>query len=453
MRNGSCLALAAVIAVTLLSPCTLHSQVDPSLLPATVSLRQEVIVETLRNFAVQNDQVIGGDVVKREMSIVDMGSGTLISRSGLILTNYHVWQFKTTVRLDKENRVAYRLKAATADMLVYMLDSANVFKEPKKKYVAKLVAGDEDKDVVVMRCTLDATTGQDIVTRDFPYMKLGNPFAIPLNARIGIVGYPGIGGKTVTMTEGKFLGYVGDDDCTVKTDAAISFGNSGGSAVYENSLFGVPTAVSASKGGASFGYIVPVTRAVGPLIAAAIRFGEQAPPIDRRWLASDLNSDASRDHVFVGGRLVAAQTNKVVPDARVVIFRADRTAEQIDALHGEVRKLVLISAIQKALSAGKPVSQIAKTLELDEDDVDAASKVNVERIASDEARRFFRGEFFFASVNSSEEGFFFTLTDPVPKNRAMTLVVLKEGFRRVERSLRTIDDVFQDLGAVTLYAY
>jgi S1-C subfamily serine protease len=340
------LTLAALIALTaLFSPLSLLPQVDERLLPNSVSLRQEVVVETIKNPVIEKDTLVGGEVAEREMDIVDMGSGTLISRSGLILTNFHVWQFEPRLQYDKAKNVVHRVRAATEDMLVYMLDPGNVFKEPRKRYVAEIVSGDEDQDIVVMRCTLDANTGQEITAIDVPYMKLGNPFGIPMNARINIVGYPGIGGKTVTMTEGKFLGYVGDDDCTIKTDAPISYGNSGGSAVYQDALFGVPTAVSAKQGGASFGYVVPVTRALGPLIEAKLHYGVDAPAIDKKWIASPMNSDISKDNTYIGGRIISAQTNAGVEDARVWIHRRDRTAEQIDNLYREVRKIRMIVTI------------------------------------------------------------------------------------------------------------
>jgi len=446
--------ITALIALTaLVAPHSVLPQADEKLLPCSVSLRQEVVVETIKNPVIQEETLVGGDVVKREMDIVDMGSGTVISRSGLLLTNYHVWQFEPRLRFDKASNVVFRMRAATEDMLVYMLDPGNVFKEPKKKYVAQFVSGDEDQDIVVMKCTLDANTGQEVTGIDLPFLRLGNPFGIPMNARINILGYPGIGGKTVTMTEGKFLGYVGDDDCTIKTEAAISFGNSGGSAVYQDTLFGVPTAVSAKQGGANFGYIVPVTRALGPLIEAKLHHGEDVPVVDRKWIGSSMNSDMSKDNIFVGGKVVSAQTNAGVEDARVWIFRRDRTSEQIDSLYKEVRKIRMILTVQKRVRAGQSVADIAKSMKLTEDDVGAAAKIDVEENASRDAKAFFSGEFFYTFIDTGGDGFFFTLRRPVPRNAQLTLVVAREGYRRVEKPLNTTDDLYLDLGAIKSYPY
>lgn len=453
MKRQTSLLLLVVVVAILFSPHALLPQADQTLLPCSVSLRQEVVVETIANPVIKDDILQSGDVAKHEMDIVDMGSGTFISKTGLILTNFHVWQFEVRLRYDKPNNVVYRIKAATDDMLVYMLDPSNIFKEPKKKYVAHYLVGDKDKDIVLMRCALDANTGQEISRSDFPFMKLGSPFSIPMNAKIDIIGYPGIGGKTVTMTEGKFLGYVSDDDCTVKTEAPISFGNSGGSAVYQNALFGVPTAVSAARGGASFGYIVPITRALGPLIAAKMRFGEEIPAIDKKWITSDMNSDLSKENIFIGGKVIAAQTNSGVEDARVWIYRSDRTSEQINALFKEVRRLNMIVYIQKSIRAGDQIADIAKEMELTEDDVRAASKIDVSENLSEDAKRYLNGEFFYTYYDTEKDGFFFTLAHPVPRNRSLMLVVVKDGFRRVERPLNTTDDLYQDAGIVKFYQY
>jgi hypothetical protein len=453
MRKLAFLALGIAAVTAFASPRALLPQVEETLLPCTVSLRQEVIVETIKNPVIQNDTLTGGEVAKRTTDILDMGSGTIISKSGLILTNFHVWQFETRLRYDKPNNMVYRIKPATDDLLVYTLDASNIFKEPKKRYVAELLAADEDQDIVLLRCSLDANTGQEITRTDFPFMKLGNPFGIPMNAKIDIVGYPGIGGKTVTMTEGKFLGYVADDDCTVKTDAPISFGNSGGSAVYQSALFGIPTAVSAQAGGASFGYIVPITRALGPLVEASLRYGEELPYFDKKWVTSNLNSDLPRDNLFVGGKIISAQTNDGVEDARVWIYRSDRTAEQVNTLHKEVRKIRTIVSIQKSIRAGRSVEEIAKDMELAADEVQAVAKIDVEENASADAKAFFSGEFFYTFCDTGKDGFFFTRARPVPRNHLLKLVVVRDGFRRVERPLNTTDGLYIDLGAIKSYPY
>src|SRR5690606_30985477 len=61
-----------------------------------------------------------------------------------------------------------------------------------------------------------------------------------------ILGYPAIGGDTITFTRGLVAGFTGDSQlgtrAWIKTDAAISGGNSGGLAANAaGQLIGVPT--------------------------------------------------------------------------------------------------------------------------------------------------------------------------------------------------------------------
>lgn len=58
-------------------------------------------------------------------------------------------------------------------------------------------------------------------------------------------GYPGIGGETITRTDGKIAGY---EQLMYKIDGSIDHGNSGGGA-FNNSgeLIGMPTAVASDN--------------------------------------------------------------------------------------------------------------------------------------------------------------------------------------------------------------
>jgi S1-C subfamily serine protease len=238
-----------------------YSQIDQKLFSSIVSLRQEVTVETIKNPVFDKEDIlISGSITDKKVDIISRGSGTIISSGGLIMTNYHVWNYDVRVVKDAQKKYAYRYSPTMDDMFVFVLDPNNIFKEPRKKYLARYLSGDKNKDVVILKCYYDVETGQKIQNLNLNYMPLGNPFGIEMNSKITIAGYPSIGGSTITVTEGKFLGYYSDQNCTIKTDAAISYGNSGGAAVFYNKLFGIPTAVSTQTGGANFGYINPVTR-------------------------------------------------------------------------------------------------------------------------------------------------------------------------------------------------
>ncbi len=78
-------------------------------------------------------------------------------------------------------------------------------------------------------------------------LALGDADGLELGDDLAILGYPGIGSSTITLTGGTVSGFLQERGVTyqrawIKTDAAISGGNSGGTAVDETGkLVAVPT--------------------------------------------------------------------------------------------------------------------------------------------------------------------------------------------------------------------
>ena len=87
-----------------------------------------------------------------------------------------------------------------------------------------------------------------------------------LNEEIVVLGFPGIGGRTITLVRGVHAGIDEVDGHDVlKTDADISPGNSGGAAFDARGLFvGVPTFSSiAEDRPTDLGWLIPAEDAAG----------------------------------------------------------------------------------------------------------------------------------------------------------------------------------------------
>jgi serine protease Do len=161
------------------------------------------------------------------------GSGSIISSDGLILTNAHV----VDNRYDEYT-----------DLGVAMTDRTD--QPPELKYLAEIVNVDYALDLSVIQITSDMDGNQ--VTLDLPYISLGDSDRIEIGEDLRILGFPGIGGDTITFTEGSVSGFTQERGIEgrawIKTDATIAGGNSGGMAANaEGALIGVPT--RASSGG------------------------------------------------------------------------------------------------------------------------------------------------------------------------------------------------------------
>lgn len=179
-------------------------------------------------------QVIPYDTATEDL--VDWsGSGTIISPSGYVLTNYHVAGDLATRRYHDWHTI-------------WVTDPEFTDQPPEFYFWAQYVAGDPTHDLALLKIVEwydEEPVGSDFV---FPHVEVGDSNQLIPGDPITIVGYPGISGSTITFTSGLMSGWVGENFETggkqwIKTDGKISHGNSGGGAFDENGyLIGVPTA-------------------------------------------------------------------------------------------------------------------------------------------------------------------------------------------------------------------
>lgn len=396
-----------------------------------------------------------GELMREEVVQMPVGSGTIISADGMILTNWHVYQIRDQYQFDQANNLLRVAEPAGNAMLVYWLKDNDPLKIPVFQYLAIPLSLDEKHDTALLKIVADKD-GNRINKVDFSHVRLGNPFGMKINENITVLGYPGKGGDTITMTDGKFLGYYRDErfpglDGFIKTNAAMAPGNSGGAALNKQALVGVPTAVTLpTEAGSDLGYIHPVTWALKGFVIAKHKFGLSPPEIPLGWLMSPYNTDGTAQNVFVIGSVLSASSQKGLR-GRILIIRSDRTLEGIEELHRNVQAVSIIFSMQQMQRFGLSVDEIAKRFnvtsaeakrilaaELSEDDI------------SEDIPRYLAGEFFYEVGESDEEGFFIL---SVPKREKVSLHVFKEGFRPVSKDFITVEGSFQNLGRIKVYSY
>src|SRR5690554_2097348 len=163
------------------------------------------------------------------------GSGTIISPSGYILTNYHVVG-------DLDRRTTYEWH------LIYITGSEFTDLPPEPMFWAQYVAGDATHDLAILKIREWSDESPIDADARFPHVQVGDSNRLLPGDYITIVGYPGVSGSTITFTAGLMSGWLGEDMETggrqwIKTDGKIAHGNSGGGAFDEDGyLIGVPTA-------------------------------------------------------------------------------------------------------------------------------------------------------------------------------------------------------------------
>jgi S1-C subfamily serine protease len=446
--------LSSFLALTIFF--SLGSDEIPSDVTPYVRLGHLVRVSVFRNPTVdqrQNRILNTGQLIREELVQMPVGSGTIISSNGLILTNNHVYQMEDNIQYEKETQTLFLAQSASREMLVYTLMDNDPLKLPELQYLAEPVSLDEEHDTALLRIVKDKD-GYPIAGKTFSYVSIGNPFGMQLNEMLTIFGYPSKGGDTITITEGKFLGYFRDQrfpglDGFIKTNATMAPGNSGGAAMNRAALVGVPTAVTLpTLAGSDLGYIHPVTWAARVLTVAKHKLDFETPEIPLLWLESDHNTDETRNGIYVTGRIVSSHSQTGIP-ADVILARKDRALAEIENIHLELQVVNMIYTVQRMHTAGLSEEQIAAQFRIPLEEVKAmvAAQLSEEQLSPDTLASL-KGEFFYTHAQSDDEGFFIL---NVPKGQDVKLYIFRNNFHPIEKEIILGQGLSQNLGKITIF--
>ena len=168
-----------------------------------------------------------GDIPQREFRQKSLGSGFIISKDGYILTNNHVVEKATEIRVRLLN---------------------------KEQFEAKVIGRDPKTDIALIKIKANhslsaATLGDSDALRVGDWViAIGNPFGLGHTVTVGII-----------SAKERIIG-AGPYDNFLQTDAAINPGNSGGPLVnLEGKVVGINTAIVAQAQG--IGFAIPINMA------------------------------------------------------------------------------------------------------------------------------------------------------------------------------------------------
>jgi S1-C subfamily serine protease len=216
------------------------SRVRVVISPAAAAAVEPTATQTIMS------EIIPYRAVVQIVAIVDLngqllqgwtGSGTIISEDGLILTNAHV------VLSDRFYDVV--------DLVVSITTAQD--QPPEPMFYADVVQADFDLDIAVIkiRSDLDGAPANFSALGIEP-VRIGQADGLQLGDPIIILGYPGIGGETITLTRGEVSGFTAEapygNRAFIKTSATIAGGNSGGLAANsQGEIIGIPTEVGSGE--------------------------------------------------------------------------------------------------------------------------------------------------------------------------------------------------------------
>jgi Do/DeqQ family serine protease len=194
-----------------------------------------------------------GGMPGRQMA-QSLGSGVIVDPSGLVVTNHHVIEGMTDV------------KVSLAD---------------KREIPAKILLRDPRTDLAVLKLTEGAS---------YPSMELADSDQLQVGDLVLAIGNPFGVGQTVTQGIVSALARtqvgISDYGFFIQTDAAINPGNSGGPLVDMNGrAVGINSAIFSKSGGSvGIGFAIPINM-VKVVLATAKGGGKQ---VHRPWLGATL---------------------------------------------------------------------------------------------------------------------------------------------------------------------
>jgi putative serine protease PepD len=194
--------------------------------------------------------------VEGEQDKYSTGSGSLLTSAGYILTNFHV--------IGNVDKGEYYNQEGRAFIGLNWDDPGDA---PNTFYQAEIAEADQDLDLALLH-VIATKDGDDLPPDlDFPTLPVGDSDTVAIGDELVAIGFPGLGGETVTLTRGTVSGFLTDEAGRsrgwIKTDAEINPGNSGGMAINDRGeLIGVPTiVVSGAKVTGKIGVIRPINLA------------------------------------------------------------------------------------------------------------------------------------------------------------------------------------------------
>jgi len=200
------------------------------LVPSVVNISTKQVVKERQQSPFSDPQMdqffyrFFGNAPQQEQVRQSLGSGFIISSDGYILTNNHVVDKATDIKVS--------------------LSDGRVFE-------AKLIGKSPDIDIALIKIDAQglpsATLGDsDEIEVGDMVIAIGNPFGLSHTVTSGIV-----------SAKGRVIG-IGPYDNLIQTDAAINPGNSGGPLFNSNGeVVGINTVIIAS--GQNLGFAVPIT--------------------------------------------------------------------------------------------------------------------------------------------------------------------------------------------------
>ena len=224
----------------------------------------------------------GGRAAPQDRMKQSVGSGVLMSQDGIVITNHHVIEGMSELKVSLSDR---------------------------REFEAQVLLRDPKTDLAVLKLKTNER---------FPFLDLGNSDDLQVGDLVLAIGNPFGVGQTVTQGIISALARthvdVADYQFFIQTDAAINPGNSGGALIdMQGRLVGINSAIYSKSGGShGIGFAIPANM-VRVVMDSARAGGKQ---VTRPWYGARMQNVTADIAESMGlDRPAGALVSSVVPDS------------------------------------------------------------------------------------------------------------------------------------------
>ncbi len=319
---------AARLASAIAPSLRVASRTGMPLLPHSSRLQPGYPPAVARGFE-STVMVLVADVIEGELRAVGGGSGVVVASDGSVLTSAHL-----LLRGDGRRRDAFVLGRPDGPGRPPVLICAG--RPDRSKLQPEL-------DLALLKCDADLDGRPRLATaaeRPWIPVPISRGPAPRPGEPLWIIGYPDVGGGAVTVMQGAVTGYtdlagtVGKD--LIKTDAAISFGNSGGPVLDgDGALIGVAamsrittTATASGVDTSRSGLVRPVAAAAALIAIARTGWTPRTGYTSVDLAPTSIEPEA--EGVAISTRVLDQANDRPIAGALVMVLRAGVDGHRVD---------------------------------------------------------------------------------------------------------------------------
>ena len=368
-------------------------------------------------------------IINRELYSVGVGTGVVVTKTGLILTNAHVTNAYSVPQImeikDSEGKILLGSDKRSLKRIVVNLTPSYLFiamqnseqNETKICYAAKvlyedpyfndgmkdrailsitnLASEDSEKLPVVGKAVNPADLNLNFAEFENPFLlfPVGKKENLEKSARtISMAGFYDVGDSNGAVEiNGEFIDYQNDENLKIFHSCWIPGGISGGGIFYDDLLVAINTWDYSENFSRPMSIAQPIAWFFEPLLKISYTSGIQIPNLPLDWLDDDFSC---KDNAIVKFILRKGSNNAIpVTDGKIVAFLSDisisdvqnykKVSVQLDTAWEIVRLLGFYSVEEVSEKSGKSMKYVERLKNV-------ATTEDLRRLINEPSQKYFK---------------------------------------------------------------